>query len=382
MSEDNSETFNNAATLFLGELLAMLEQPIMNIKTQVVGQELLSSRRGRNLQELVPIEVEMTVEGNFIAREDGATEPDDINLSKLSRQFFDAQQDKFVKLLQESESGEDVAYFASVNAVASVDEPGDNGTPASAPSPPPASDGGDGLAIGGIIAISLCGFLAVLLVGALVYQRMRRAPLRQSAGGADSSRTAPNAAGKSRVSGSSKKSESKSALSEKLSSEQSGLSYASSNYEAQSDTQSQFGADTFGGADTMSYAYSLDHGLDASVVSGPGSDYFGHSASGGSVPTEIPMVSSLDDMSKANNFTRECFAPPGRLGIVIDTTLEGPIIHKVNPGSPLEGIVWPGDIIVAIDDTDTTTLSANEITALMAKNTNQRRKLTIRSDAL
>jgi C-terminal processing protease CtpA/Prc len=62
---------------------------------------------------------------------------------------------------------------------------------------------------------------------------------------------------------------------------------------------------------------------------------------------------------------------------VIDTTLDGPVVHKVNPGSSLEGKLKPGDIIVAIDDVDTRAMSAASITALMVKTANQRRKLSI-----
>jgi C-terminal processing protease CtpA/Prc len=71
---------------------------------------------------------------------------------------------------------------------------------------------------------------------------------------------------------------------------------------------------------------------------------------------------------------------PGKLGIVIDTTLEGPIVHKINPQSPLEGSLFPGDIIVAIDDVDTRAMSASAITALMVRTANLRRTLTVLSE--
>jgi C-terminal processing protease CtpA/Prc len=70
----------------------------------------------------------------------------------------------------------------------------------------------------------------------------------------------------------------------------------------------------------------------------------------------------------------------GKLGIVIDTTLEGPIVHKINPQSPLEGSLFPGDIIVAIDDVDTRAMSASAITALMVRTANLRRTLTVLSE--
>jgi C-terminal processing protease CtpA/Prc len=70
----------------------------------------------------------------------------------------------------------------------------------------------------------------------------------------------------------------------------------------------------------------------------------------------------------------------GKLGIVIDTTLEGPIVHKISADSPLDGIVFPGDIIVAINDVDTRAMSASAITALMARTSTARRVLTVLSE--
>jgi hypothetical protein len=76
--------------------------------------------------------------------------------------------------------------------------------------------------------------------------------------------------------------------------------------------------------------------------------------------------------------TKTILAPSGKLGIVIDTTVEGPVVHNVNPGSRLEGKVFPGDIIVAIDNVDTRAMSASAITALMIKTAGQQRTLKVR----
>lgn len=76
--------------------------------------------------------------------------------------------------------------------------------------------------------------------------------------------------------------------------------------------------------------------------------------------------------------TRTVVAPSGKLGIVIDTTLDGPVVHNVNQSSRLKGKIFPGDIIVAIDDVDTRAMSASAITALMAKTAHQRRTLSVR----
>ena len=122
------------------------------------------------------------------------------------------------------------------------------------------------------------------------------------------------------------------------------------------------------------------------------SDLIGGSQSGSFGDIESGLSSKKDNFSSnggtnattaisaSSKITRCCFAPPGKLGIIIDTTVEGPVVHKVNSGSPLEGLVWKGDIIVKIDDVDTRAMSATAITNLMIKTAHQRRKLTIVSD--
>jgi len=78
----------------------------------------------------------------------------------------------------------------------------------------------------------------------------------------------------------------------------------------------------------------------------------------------------------------ECFAPPGPLGIIIDTTINGPKIHTVKSGSPLLGLITPGDLVVGLDDVDTSQLEAQELTRLMASKAQEpQRKITLRSQA-
>lgn len=76
---------------------------------------------------------------------------------------------------------------------------------------------------------------------------------------------------------------------------------------------------------------------------------------------------------------RECIAPPGKLGVVIDTTRDGPIVHIVKEGSPLENQVFPGDRIIAIDGVDTTSMSASNVTKVMARKIDQVRKIKVAS---
>ena len=53
-----------------------------------------------------------------------------------------------------------------------------------------------------------------------------------------------------------------------------------------------------------------------------------------------------------------------------------PVVHKVRSGSPLEKMLQPNDIIMAIDDVDTTCLCAADVTSLMVRRMDRVRKIT------
>jgi len=72
----------------------------------------------------------------------------------------------------------------------------------------------------------------------------------------------------------------------------------------------------------------------------------------------------------------ECVAPPGKLGVAIDIINGHPVVHKIKTGSPLDGVLRRLDKIVAIDDIDTTSMTAAAVTQLMVKKMNKERKIT------
>lgn len=76
---------------------------------------------------------------------------------------------------------------------------------------------------------------------------------------------------------------------------------------------------------------------------------------------------------------RDCWAPPGKLGVVIDSTPRGPVVHEVKGGSPLEGVIFAGDRIIAVDDNDTRSMTASAVTKMMAKKMDKKRKITVLS---
>jgi len=74
---------------------------------------------------------------------------------------------------------------------------------------------------------------------------------------------------------------------------------------------------------------------------------------------------------------RDIMAPPGKLSIMIHSTKDGPAIHSVKPGSVLRGKIFAGDLIVAVNDTDTRSWSAEDVLGLMSSGNHAERKLTV-----
>ena len=74
---------------------------------------------------------------------------------------------------------------------------------------------------------------------------------------------------------------------------------------------------------------------------------------------------------------RDCYAPPGKLKIVIHSTKDGPAVHTVKKGSSLEGHIFPGDLIISVDNVDTRTYSAEQVMKMMTAKTRFERKITV-----
>lgn len=88
------------------------------------------------------------------------------------------------------------------------------------------------------------------------------------------------------------------------------------------------------------------------------------------------------EVSGAGKYTqsiscRDCFAPPGKLKIIIQTTRDGPCVHSVLPGSSLEGHLFPGDLIIAVGNTDTRNLSADQVMKIMQAKSAYERRITV-----
>ena len=73
------------------------------------------------------------------------------------------------------------------------------------------------------------------------------------------------------------------------------------------------------------------------------------------------------------------FAPPGKLGVVIDTPDDGaPVVHAVKDTSVIADRIIVGDKLVAVDDEDVRSMTAIKVSKMISrKGANPSRKLTI-----
>jgi len=86
-------------------------------------------------------------------------------------------------------------------------------------------------------------------------------------------------------------------------------------------------------------------------------------------------------VAESSALSYDVFAPPGALGIVVDTTEKGCIVYSLKKSSPLQGLMNRGDVIIGLDNFDVRNMSAALLTKLMAKKSEQaERKFTLVPD--
>ena len=67
---------------------------------------------------------------------------------------------------------------------------------------------------------------------------------------------------------------------------------------------------------------------------------------------------------------------PGKLGLIIDSSDNGPRVAAVKPSSQLYGAVFQGDLLVDVDGSDTTAMAGPELTNLMRRTAKRSKKIT------
>lgn len=143
---------------------------------------------------------------------------------------------------------------------------------------------------------------------------------------------------------------------------------------------------------TVDYDYSKAYGGagDTSVSSAGGT--FGSNTQNISLPANAlatgAALGAMDDNSYdarydsprgGNEEIIHIFAPPGKLGVVIDTPDDGaPVVHAVKDTSVIADRIIVGDKLVAVDDEDVRSMTAIKVSKMISrKGANPSRKLTI-----
>lgn len=82
--------------------------------------------------------------------------------------------------------------------------------------------------------------------------------------------------------------------------------------------------------------------------------------------------------TRTSALSYDVFAPPGALGIIIDTTDKGCIVYSLKKSSAMQGLMNRGDLIIGLDNFDVRHMDAASLTKLMAKKSKQaERKFTL-----
>eukprot|EP00978_Attheya_sp_CCMP212_P034037 scaffold140615_cov47-Attheya_sp.AAC.2 len=78
---------------------------------------------------------------------------------------------------------------------------------------------------------------------------------------------------------------------------------------------------------------------------------------------------------------RDCYAPPGSLGIRIEYDGDHHIITAISAYSPVSGMVHDNDILVALNDVELSGLAPEEVRKIMTEESARTKKLTVLSPA-
>eukprot|EP00978_Attheya_sp_CCMP212_P031068 scaffold116117_cov52-Attheya_sp.AAC.5 len=451
MDGDRAAKFEADTTAFLQDLFQLTVPKIDNIGVSIVQQTFASeeviedtNQQTRNLlrkkeKNALPapqmqrrleggsLLVDLVVDGTFQPTET-SRKSTDVDMSIFLDQFFTVQGVGLVQRLQTVDTQEDNDFFGTLTSIKNIRMTSPESTNGSGP---------DMILIGAVLA----GSVAFVALFAAFYMRHRRKKGKNAM-----AFTRDNAvnAGNTRSLAAQDRNRRQVSNNESV---EVDSSIGESQLYTQSMDESEYSASkSIGKQSSISYAFSLEHGLSTT----PSSRMLGiQSDSDGAGPSPTPSYDFLDtpnsaievglsppsrhqggrksfDMSDVENksdltnpdtrsetasavsagsgasglkslfsfgakspsstnldigkIKRDCYAPPGKLGVVIDTTRSGPVVHAVKAGSSLEGLLFPGDKIIAVDGVDTSEMTASAVTKIMARKMKQERKITVLSD--
>ncbi len=95
-----------------------------------------------------------------------------------------------------------------------------------------------------------------------------------------------------------------------------------------------------------------------------------------------------NDATRCGSVRREVLAPRGKLGVIVANAFRpnesgavryGPAVFSLKAGSPMAGLLNVGDVIVAIDDVDTSEYTVERLSQLLIDTVGRERKITVLS---
>jgi len=373
MSQISIGVFEESCAEFLEVQFAGADPPIFENKCEMTEQQFLSLRRlrdntNRRLDGLQPLLVDVTATGKVFSTGE-VFQPADIKYDELVYGMFAVQDAFFVDTLQRNGEEAGIGDFEQVEDVKSIRQLNEE----SAVSTPDdlEDEKSNGVAIAAIAAGG--GFIALAIAG-LVYQTNRDRK--------NKTQNRKNSRSRGRD------------YEDEYSDDQVDGFEPDPVYVKTMPGGPAASEDSVNRNDNLTYAYSLEDGIvSPNSLSQTVSPVNFGSSSGNfrSSPRNYVTSPASYRSSRGRRPTskwddgvpirirRDAIAPPGKLGIIIDTSSQGPIVHTVKPGSVLEGLLFEGDLIVAVDDEDTSEWSAHSLTRLMAKKSKFERKITVLS---
>ncbi len=337
-----SDIFKQSCISFLEEYLAEAQPPTFTVNCEVTKQQLLSGRRlraKRGLEGESSLLVDVSVKGNANATK-SAMEASNIHFNDQVIETFAMHSSEFVEQLQEDGIEAGVHAFDRLTSTLVYPTGGDVSEIVESPDGSEDSESNGSMSQNLAIATMTVSGIVILGMFAFIFYRMQN---------------------NESINDGSSISESSSAIEVNDVMIPVGSIYSADQTETRPDVTPVHAGD-------ITYKYSLEDGL----------------ASPESILSKKPFspLNLLDWMKgeeplSSNRKKVNMLAPPGKLGIIIDTCSEGPIVHNIKDGSALEGLIFKGDLIVAVDDEDTTEWSAHYLTKLVAKKSNLTRKITV-----
>jgi hypothetical protein len=126
--------------------------------------------------------------------------------------------------------------------------------------------------------------------------------------------------------------------------------------------------------------YNMGIRAPSSVATARSASYYNNSTTLGARALDKAVDESSLGALRSHPESYDVFAPSGPIGIVVDTSKNGPAVHSLKSTSPMVGLINAGDLIIALDDEDTRKMTAASLTRLMARKSRQKeRKITLLS---